>query len=87
MLERNRLYRPLPEDERCEEENIYTEGDSILNQFYLGNFQVAIECMVKSNINAYELLDYVETEDFWADSNYYEKFDKKFFIDVAMHLL
>lgn len=57
----NKLYNELPMDEVMEDERIYTVGDSLLNQFYNGNWSDSVQEMVDNNISTNDLLQYIET--------------------------
>lgn len=50
----------LPLDEQNEDEQIITIGDSILSQFYYGNYSDAIGYMVEDRITPKELAEYLE---------------------------
>ncbi len=55
-----RTYTNLPLDEQNEDEGIITIADSILNQFYYGNYTDAIAEMLSSGIRPDELATYLE---------------------------
>ena len=56
----NTVNTTLPLDEQDEYEQIITLGDSILNQFYYGNYTDSIDVMVKEWIRPSQLAEYLE---------------------------
>ncbi len=82
------IYTELPVDEINEDEQIYTIGDDILNQFYYGNYSDAIKMMVKDNIEPNELAEYLAEQAIELDCNtselYYGHFTLEFFASIGM---
>ena len=58
----NKMYDPLPMDEQCEEGMIYLVGDSILNQFYNGNWSATVDLMTKELHSIDHLIEYLHNE-------------------------
>lgn len=56
----NNAYNELPADEINEDEMEYTIGDSILLQFYYGNFTDAINMMITNYVEPKDLFEYLE---------------------------
>ena len=54
------LYTELTEEYRNEDEGIYTIGDSILSQFYYGNYSDSIDELLELNIEPNMLAEYLE---------------------------
>lgn len=50
----------LNEDEICEYDGVYTVGDSILNQFFYGNYTDSINKMLEVNITPQQIGEYLE---------------------------
>jgi len=80
----------LKEDEKTEDEED-TQGDSILNQFYYGNWSQTIKECVYYRIDPQILLEYVQDRayEFYGDipidqESYYSFFDSNFFITYTM---
>ena len=53
----NKLFNNLPKDEVNEEEAIYTVGDSLLYQFYCGNWSASVKEMTDNNYSTIDILD------------------------------
>ena len=80
----------LKEDEKTEDEED-TNGDSILNQFYYGNWSQTIKECVYYRIEPQILLEYVQDQayEFYGDipidqESYFSFFDSNFFITYTM---
>ena len=80
----------LKEDEKVEDEED-TQGDSILNQFYYGNWSETIKECVYYRIEPQILLEYVQDQayEFYGDipidqESYFSFFDSNFFITYTM---
>ena len=80
----------LKEDEKVEDEED-TQGDSILNQFYYGNWSQTIKECVYYRIEPQILLEYVQDQayEFYGDipidqESYFSFFDSNFFITYTM---
>ena len=80
----------LKEDEKTEDEED-TNGDSILNQFYYGNWSETIKECVYYRIEPQILLEYVQDQayEFYGDipidqESYFSFFDSNFFITYTM---
>jgi hypothetical protein len=80
----------LKEDEKTEDEED-TQGDSILNQFYYGNWSQTIKECVYYRIEPQILLEYVQDRayEFYGDipidqESYFSFFDSNFFITYTM---
>ena len=80
----------LKEDEKTEDEED-TNGDSILNQFYYGNWSQTIKECVYYRIEPQILLEYVEDkkQEFYGNEiipneSYFSWFDSNFFITYTM---
>ena len=75
----NILFNTLPKDEQTPEESIYTIGDSLLNQFYCGNWSSSIKEMKEKNISCAELIEYLEHLESELGDCYGNHFDRSFF--------
>ena len=80
----------LKEDEKTEDEED-TNGDSILNQFYYGNWSETIKECVYYRIEPQILLEYMQDQayEFYGDipidqESYFSFFDSNFFITYTM---
>jgi hypothetical protein len=80
----------LKDHEKVEDEE-ETQGDSILNQFYYGNWSQTIKECVYYRIEPQILLEYVQDRayEFYGDipidqESYYSFFDSNFFITYTM---
>ena len=80
----------LKDDEKVEDEED-TQGDSILNQFYYGNWSQTIKECVYYRIEPQILLEYMQNRayEFYGDipidqESYYSFFDSNFFITYTM---
>ena len=77
----------LPTEAINEDKLIYTTGDSILNQFFYGNYTDALEEMVKEHITPMELADYLEEKaeeyDTGTDELYGNHFTISFFAGLG----
>jgi len=58
----NKLYNVLPRDEIDRDEGIVTFGDSVLSQFYYGNYIDAVNMLRSSCVSADTLAEYLEDQ-------------------------
>ena len=71
-------------EEVDEQEGLYTEGDSLLMQFYCGNWSASVQRMRDENIRWEELLDYVDEHEEWNDQHGH--FDRHFWGELGASL-
>jgi hypothetical protein len=81
----NRLYQDLPSEEQTPEESIYTVGDSLLMQFYCGNWSATVEEMTENNYTVKELSEYIKNqeEEFGCIGGWLDWFDREFFAELG----
>jgi len=80
----NILYNELDELETDEHESIFFVGDSLMYQFYCGNWSASIKEMKEKNISCLELIEYIENqEDEMGDCDFFKWFDRKFFAELG----
>jgi len=76
------LYQKLEEID--EQEGLYTEGDSLLMQFYCGNWSASVQRMRDEFIRWEELLEYVDEHEEWNDQHGH--FDRHFWGELGASL-
>ena len=76
------LYKDLKEID--EQEGLYTEGDSLLFQFYCGNWSASVQRMKDNFIEWRDLLDYLEEHEVWNDTHGH--FDRSFWGELGAAL-
>ena len=76
----------LPMDEQDEDEQIYTIGDKILNQFYYGNYSNAINMMIKDNIEPSQLAKYLMSQAKELDMDTSELYQGHFTLDLFANI-
>ena len=78
----------LPIEEQDEYDSVYTVGDSILNQFFYGNYSDAIKMMVEDSIEPNELAEYLEDKaeeyDMEVKDMYNGHFTMSLFANIGM---
>mgnify|MGYP003652066438 CR=1 FL=1 len=84
----NILFNELNELEKDEDENIFYEGDSLLYQFYCGNWSASVKEMQEKNISCLELIEYIDEQielEKYTDSecSFLNWFDRKFFAELG----
>ena len=83
----NKCYIELPKDEQNEDELIITMGDSILYQFYCGNYGNSIEEMIEEGITPKHLIQYLEEKadcyDVSVSELYNNHFTLSYFLDIC----
>lgn len=81
------LYKKLDDEDLNEDEQLYTEGDALLYQFYCGNWSASVQRMRDENVSWRDLLHYIEDDedspdvDLWAHSHGH--FDRAFWGELA----
>jgi len=80
----NICFNELPEDEKNEDESVYTVGDDLMYQFYCGNWSTSTEEMKDKNISCKEFSEYVEhIENELGKCGFTEWFDRQFFASLG----
>ena len=81
------LYQKVKPEDFNEDEQIHTEGDALLFQFYCGNWSASVQRMRDENVSWRDLLRYIEDGeeapdvDLWAHSHGH--FDRAFWGELA----
>jgi len=78
----NKLFNNLPKDEVNEEEAIYTVGDSLLYQFYCGNWSASVKEMTDNNYSTTDLIKYINSLD-GCIGGWLDWFDREFFAELG----
>jgi hypothetical protein len=78
----NKLFNNLPKDEVNEEEAIYTVGDSLLYQFYCGNWSASVKEMTDNNYSTTDLIKYINSLDACI-GGWLDWFDREFFAELG----
>jgi hypothetical protein len=80
----NICFNELPEDEKNEDEFVFTVGDDLMFQFYCGNWSTSAEEMKDKNISCKEFSEYVEhIENELGKCGFTEWFDRSFFAELG----
>ena len=80
----NILFNELHELETDEHENIFYVGDSLLYQFYCGNWSSSVKEMQEKNISCLELIEYIDEQvENMGDCDFFKWFDRKFFAELG----
>ena len=81
----NKLFNNLPKEDQDETELIYTVGDSLLMQFYCGNWSASVKEMTNNFYSCENLLEYIkhleETEG--CIGGWLDWFDRDFFAELG----
>lgn len=56
------LNKELPENEISYDEGIFTEGSSLANQFYCGNWSHSVKFLKSNNLTGKDFLEYLEEQ-------------------------
>ena len=83
MNKYNKLFNQLPIDEVSQDEGIYTIGESLLNQFYFGNWSASVKEMVDNNYSVDNLLEYLDYLKDEIGCEYNSSFDNRFFAELG----
>ena len=82
------LYQKVKPEDFNEDEQIHTEGDALLFQFYCGNWSASVQRMRDENVTWRDLLQYIEegeldspVEDLLSHSHGH--FDRAFWGELA----
>jgi len=78
----NKLFNNLPQDEVNEDEAIYTVGDSLLYQFYCGNWSASVKEMTDNNYSTTDLIKYINSLDDCV-GGWLDWFDRDFFAELG----
>lgn len=79
----NILFDELKEDEKTEAHEV-TKGDSLLGQFTVGNWSWSVAYMIKENISAMDLINYIEdVESYMGSPDLTCEFDRSFFAELG----
>ena len=78
----NKLFNNLPQDEVNEDEAIYTVGDSLLYQFYCGNWSASVKEMTDNNYSTTDLIKYINSLDDYV-GGWLDWFDRDFFAELG----
>jgi len=78
----NKLFNNLPKDEVNEDEAIFTVGDSLLMQFYCGNFTASVKEMTDNFYSVTNLIEYIATQEDCV-GGWLEWFDREFFAELG----
>ena len=69
------------------DEHLYTQGDSLVNQFYCGNWSASVQEMKDNYIRWDDLLTYIENHEVWEDYlGKGEHFDHSFWGELGFAL-
>jgi len=79
----NKLFNYLDEEEQTPQEGIYTIGDSLLYQFYCGNWSATVKEMIENNYSSENLIDYIESIDDFSLDGWLSWFDRRFFVELG----
>ena len=75
----NYLTLELSEDEINDDEPFYTVGDSLINQFYCGNWSNSIKEMQDNYVQWSDLLEYMQDHEIWSEFLNNPKVDESYF--------
>ena len=78
----NKLFNKLPQDEVNEDEAIYTVGDSLLYQFYCGNWSASVKEMTDNNYSTTDLIKYINSLDDCV-GGWLDWFDRDLFAELG----
>ena len=78
----NKLFNELPKDEQDQDEAIYTVGDSLLHQFYCGNWSASVKEMTNNFYSVKDLIEYINNQDDCV-AGWLEWFDRDFFAELG----
>lgn len=81
------LNAELSQDYIDKDEGLYTEGESLVYQFYCGNWSASVQVMKDRFIEWHELLDFIDSHEIWkAELEIHKHFGHEFWGELGYAL-